>query len=536
MSLDQSFSRAIRNISQHGDTDIFPYPIETLIFYDEKQEVIALLKEMAGGFDDFIARYPPANSNTLAPVGYSGFRWATQIDPIWNAFYLGIVLSIAERIEAVRVPIKDKVVFSYRYNYDADSCDMFFESPGWAEYMEHSLEICNEQAWIVVCDISEFYPRLNHHKLENSLLQLGLDGNQTHILKSFLSNFSNTYSFGLPVGGPASRLLSELLLDQVDRLLIDNGIKFCRFADDLHIFANSYEESFKNLVFLTDVLFRNQGLQLQKSKTRIMSSTEFQGTSLLSSKFADTSSTSLEGQAKELLRFSMRFDPYAANAQVDYDKLREQIQSIDIIGLLKSELSKSQIHISLSKKIVSALRYIKGEQQGGALVSLMQNHETLYPIFANVLTTVKALFDEVDVNSQNEVMRILRELIVSGSHVFSVDLNLSYAVRLLALQNAASNSEILTQIFRSSRSSIIRRDIILAMARWRKWTWLSDLRTSFRFLDPIERRAFIIASFYLAEEGKHWREHLKLEFTPFEKLVCKWTAKRSADSKWSIPL
>jgi hypothetical protein len=103
-----------------------------------------------------------------------------------------------------------------------------------------------------------------------------------------LQNFSGTYSFGMPVGGPAARILSELLLNQIDSLLRFEGIEFCRFADDYHLFSDSYEGAFRNLVFLSEKLLMNQGLQLQKSKTRIMTGAEFVATSPLGHAVDDT--------------------------------------------------------------------------------------------------------------------------------------------------------------------------------------------------------------------------------------------------------
>jgi hypothetical protein len=55
------------------------------------------------------------------------------------------------------------------------------------------------------------------------------------------------------------------------------------------------------------------------------------------------------------MRLSLRFDPYSPTAVDDYEAMREELGKIDILGLLKSELVKSRIHISLSKKIVSAV-------------------------------------------------------------------------------------------------------------------------------------------------------------------------------------
>jgi hypothetical protein len=50
MSIDSHFSRAI-NIAHHGDTDVFPYPIENSLFHDCEPKIIDLLKEIHGDFD-----------------------------------------------------------------------------------------------------------------------------------------------------------------------------------------------------------------------------------------------------------------------------------------------------------------------------------------------------------------------------------------------------------------------------------------------------------------------------------------------------
>jgi hypothetical protein len=57
------------------------------------------------------------------------------------------------------------------------------------------------------------------------------------------------------------------------------------------------------------------------------------------------------------------------------------------------------------------------------------------------------------------------------------------------------------------------------MARWEAGFWLSDLRNRFRMLSPLERRAFILASYRLTDEGQHWRRSIKREFTPFEMII-----------------
>jgi hypothetical protein len=534
------FARAIANIAKYGDTDIFPFPIENHIFFDKANESIDLLADLNQNFAERLAQFPPSNARALAPISYTGFRWATQLDPLWNAFFLGLVLSIGDEIEKARITKNEETIFSYRFNADVNSVELFDQNYNWRTFMEKSLALATTRKFVVSCDISEFYPRLNRHRLDNALRQLTLRGDQPTKIMAFLANFSDTNSFGLPIGGPAARLLSELLLNQIDRLLRSEGIQFCRFADDFHLFADSYEDAFKALLFLSERLLSNQGLQLQKAKTKIMSGQEFIATSPLGTETEDAPAEGtppeLKEQSQNLMRLSIRFDPYSPTAADDYEALKDELGKIDILSLLKLELTKSRIHISLSRKIVAAIRYITEPQRSDAVLSLIQNADLLYPIYANVLLTAKSLYDELRPDVQSKIIEHVRTLIKEQSHVLQTELNLGYAIRLLACQAGPENEEILNKVYDRTRSTLIRRDVILAMARWRAAYWLSNLRTQFRTFSPSERRAYIVGSFTLTDEGKHWRHHIKAELSPFEEMVREWAANKFQSPNWTIPL
>jgi len=322
----------------------------------------------------------------------------------------------------------------------------------------------------------------------------------------FLGNFSNTNSYGIPVGGPASRILSELVLNQIDRLLRAEGIQFCRFADDFHLFCNTREEAYRSLLFLSDKLLQNQGLQLQKSKTRLMSNAEFKATSSFQlqdeQEPRETTSADLPARARGLLRFSLRFDPYSATAHEDYVLPQREIEKFDILELLKSELSKTRIHISLARKIINAIKFIDPSRREETVLSLLDNAELLYPVFSSVMLVAKATFDEIADATQLAIIEQTLDLIRGQSHVLKVDLNLIYAIRLLSSRQV-DGAEALAAIYKNTRSSLVRRDIILVMARWGVYFWLSDLRNNFRTLSPLERRAFILASYRRTDEGLH---------------------------------
>jgi hypothetical protein len=557
------FERALANITRYGDTDIFPFPIESHVFYDKQSETISLLMDYYSEFAQRLANSSPANINALVPIGYTGFRSATQIDPIWNAFFLGLVLSISDDIERARLPKQDNIVFSYRLNDDSNSPDLFDQNYNWRSFMEASLGHASNSKFVVTCDISEFYPRLNHHRLDNALRQLRIRGDQPKKIMDFLSNYSGTYSFGLPVGGPAARILSELLLNQIDRLLRAEGIRFSRFADDFHLYANSYEEAFKALLFLSEKLLDNQGLQLQKAKTRIMSGQEFIATSPLHLDRTDSpagdrsgapnsdapdlngagseapavaSAPNLEEQSQNLLRLSVRFDPYSPTAEADYELLKDEVGKIDLIPLLRAELLKSRVHISLSKKIVAAIRYINDPQRGQAILSLIEKAELLYPVYANVLFTAKSLYDDLSANIQEGIIGHVRTLLKTESHVLQTELHLCYAVRLLSCSPGPENEEVLNKIYRQTNSLLVRRDIILAMAKWGAAYWLSNLKTEFRTISRPERRAFIVASYILIDEGKHWRQHIAPELFPLEILIRDWASEKIQIPNWTVPL
>jgi hypothetical protein len=539
---------ATENIVKHGDTDIFPFPFENYAFFDKRSEIVDLIVEYDEHFEEYLTRFSPLNVSSLTPVTYSGFRWATQIDPIWNAHFLSCVLALSQKMEDARLPKTDNVVFSYRSQPDRDTGDLFDRAYGWFQFMEHSIQLSSEFEFVVACDISEFYPRLGYHRLENALMQIAGDTPYPKRIMHFLSNYSRTRSFGLPIGGPAARMLSEITINQVDRLLIGNGVKFARFADDYHLFAESREDAYRHLIFLSEKLFDNQGLSLQKAKTRIMTSGEFRATSPLKHQTQSDAQAgdvqSSESGPRELLRFSLWFDPYSKTAKEDYERLRTEIRKFDIIKLLKDELAKSRIHTALAKKVVAAVRYLDDKPEQGssrsakdeAVLSILENCDVLYPIFSSVLLMIDQVFAELSAKAKGEVIDALQKLVKKRSHVFRVDVHLAFAVRVLSHSNTPENQALLQQVYEERTSPIVRRDIILVMARWREWYWLSDIRNRFRELSGPERRAFIVASYILKDEGNHWRDHIDKELNPFESFILSWAGQKANHPRWIIPL
>lgn len=520
---------AINNIVHHGDTDIFPFPFERFMLHDKTEEIINIIHEYNEDFKRSLAKNAPSNVNSLSPVNYFGFRWATQIDYIWNVYFLACVLVIWRKIEAARIGVEEECVFSYRLSPNNETGALFNKELGFRSFMNKSFSLASEYEFVTICDISEFYPRLGHHRLENALMQIDGSSGYSKKIMGFLSNFSRTNSFGLPIGGPAARILSELTINQIDRLLLGKGIKFTRFADDYHIFSKSQEDAYASLIFLSEKLFMNQGLTLQKSKTRIMSGGEFRATMPPIDTRAGVESLDdredvdkKQYQRENLLAFSLRFDPYSPNAKEEYEQLKSEIQKYDVLSILKDELKKTRVHTALTKKLINAIKYMDESSRNQAIISVMENIDILYPIFSSVLLAIEANINEMSREAKNFAKSKIIRLIKENSHVFRVDVHLAYAVRVLFHFNEPDVISILQNIYEERSSPIIRRDIILTMARHKEWYWLSDLKNKFRQLSAQERRAFIVASFVLKDEGNHWRNHIESELTTYESLISKW--------------
>ena len=77
MDMRQFFNRALGNIAKYGDTDIFPFPFETHIFFDKPKEVVDLLMDIDANFADRLRQFPPSNISALAPVTLLQLRLTT---------------------------------------------------------------------------------------------------------------------------------------------------------------------------------------------------------------------------------------------------------------------------------------------------------------------------------------------------------------------------------------------------------------------------------------------------------------------------
>jgi hypothetical protein len=522
-TINKSMRFAIENIIRFGDTDIFPYPIERQVFRENKEKTIDLLEKMYNAFDIFIDYMPIEHEKILNAVGYTGFRQGTQIDPIWNAYLLGIVCLIGEDIEKVRIDKKKEIVFSYRFKPNVSDYTIFDKNYGWVSFQKKSVEIAQQNNFVLTCDISDFYPRIYHHRLENALKKATNNSEIIRQIKNILNHLSVGVSYGLPVGGPAARLLSELLLNRVDLLLLSQNIQFCRFVDDYVFFAESKEQIYGNLVYLSEGLLNNEGLSLQKNKTRILTSAEF----LETSRFSDINEpeSQEEKDKRDFIKIHLHYDPYSDTADEDYETLKDEINKFDIIGMLAKEMQKTRVSEGLTRKLIKAITHLETTVKNQAVLSLLDNFHVLYPILPTVMILLINIIDDISTDVKQKIFSNIHDLLRTKSYLFKVPVNLSFAIRVLSYDNSEETDSILINIFSETPLMTIKRDIILILAQHNADYWISDQLKKYNVSTPWEKRSLLIASYILEDEGREWRKRHK-NISDFDKILLEWAGKQ----------
>lgn len=529
---------ALKNISSYGDTDIFPYPIENALFYDMSNEAITIVDKMISQMDEIRSGLYPINRVSISvPVGYTGYRWTTFIDPWWNAALLSIVLSISEQIECYRKPALDNCIFSYRIKLNEDTGECFDKDFNWRKFYETSMQKAKQYKCVVRFDIADFYNRIYHHRLDNALEnRIGIEKGKVDKIMKVLMTLSGNVSYGLPVGGNAARILAEAYLATIDKVLDTEGVPFCRFVDDFILFAMSKEEAYQFLNISADLLMKSEGLTLQKNKTVIMTSSEFENHAI--SLLEGEEDLKLDKQRNTFYKMHIHYDPYSLTAIEDYEELKSRIAEFDLISFINSEVKKSKIHQSFAKQIISAIKFLDKDRIELAIAVIIENIESLYTIFPNVIQMIIKVIDGCNENTKVEVREKICRLINEDSYLMQTENNACYIVRLLSHLPETSSSRAINLLYgRPGASELLKSNCILAMVNMKEYEWLSSKKTNYNSMSILEKRAFYSASFYLRDEGAHWRRSIVNFLDEGSKALGEWIAtKYPAHTSWKLPI
>jgi RNA-directed DNA polymerase len=129
--------------------------------------------------------------------------------------------------------------------------------------------------WVVDIDLEKFFDRVNHDVLMSRLARRIKDKRVLRLIRRYLQagmmskGLTTVRREGTPQGGPLSPLLSNILLDELDKELERRGHKFCRYADDCNIYVRSRSAGERVMKSLTSFLEQRLRLQVNAEKSAV---------------------------------------------------------------------------------------------------------------------------------------------------------------------------------------------------------------------------------------------------------------------------
>lgn len=135
---------------------------------------------------------------------------------------------------------------------------------------------------VVDIDLEKFFDRVNHDVLMSKLAKVIEDKRLLKIIRAFLNAGIMRQGVcmerveGTPQGGPLSPLLSNIMLDELDKELEKRGHKFCRYADDCNVYVKSLQAGRRVMESLKQFLNKKLKLKVNEGKSSVARVTERQ--------------------------------------------------------------------------------------------------------------------------------------------------------------------------------------------------------------------------------------------------------------------
>lgn len=508
----EHFKRAALEVAKHGDNDTLPFDIDVKFCGDKAQELASVALGFYRELEALEISKCRERMNALkiyterliAPSGPAGFRVVTKIHPFWNVFLNGLAIALAEHLE----PQRFKCAHSYRFLADGGE-QLFDPARSWRAFKEATVEHADAvgvDAVIVQTDISSFYEHVSHHHIEN--LIAGLTGNE-HIAKQINALLSKIFagrSFGLPVGGQAARILAELILHEVDRKLSWEGIQWHRYVDDYVLVAPDNSSAYRALGVLAHALM-DYGLSLNKGKTVILSSKHYQ----------DYVRAQLGGddeEAAKLRSIDLRFDPYSDNPDVDYESLKETVDTLEVRQLLNRELEKALPDSFLVTQIGRTMP-LHEPMAALEIATTLLSRENMHSFRASFSTIMRGIAnlrrEERFISIHDGIDRLLDDVPRHSAHLLRLDTNMLHYLRTIRFRRTTTREMFIAQLFERTRLETVRRACIACWRIWADQTAFNQLRNRWPELRSESQRAYWFASFAFGGEGDKARTLVRRE-------------------------
>lgn len=498
------FERAAREIALRGDNDTLPFDLDVKFINQSANE----LATIAFGFYSELKGGPLRQNKIrldgmsvfserlLAPSGPNGFRVVTKIHPFWNVYLNGLAIAIAETLE----PQRQERAHSYRFLPQNEE-QLFDPNRSWRAFKESTVKHANDagkEAVIVQTDISSFYEHVSHHYLENFINDLGGDSAIIAAqINALLGHFSAKRSFGLPVGGQAARILAELFLSYIDTALTTAGVNWHRYVDDYVLVAANTADAYRALDLVAQALL-DYGLSLNKSKTVFLSSRHYQD--YVRAQLGDN-----DEEAMKLRSIDLKFDPYSDEPHVDYESLKETVESLEVRKLLNRELEKALPDNFLVAQIGRTMR-LHSSHVALEIATTLLGSTNLHAFRSSFSTIMRGLAhlrsDAGFADIHSDIDSLLDAVPEHSGHLLQVDTNRLHYLRCLRFSKTTARSMYIQGLFEGTHSSVLQRACIECWRSWNDRVAFNRLRNRWIQMTSDCQRVFWLATFSFGDEGR----------------------------------
>ena len=138
------------------------------------------------------------------------------------------------------------------------------------------LEYLNDEYnWIVDIDLEKFFDTVNQDKLITIIVKTIKDGDVISLIRKYLSagvmvnGIKMKTKVGTPQGGNLSPLLSNIMLNELDKELDARGLNFVRYANDCIILVKSEKAANRVLTSITKFIEKKLGLKVNAEKSKV---------------------------------------------------------------------------------------------------------------------------------------------------------------------------------------------------------------------------------------------------------------------------
>jgi len=134
--------------------------------------------------------------------------------------------------------------------------------------------------WVIELDLEKFFDKVNHDKLMGLLAKKLSDKGTLKLIRSYLTSgimeggVVSPRTEGTPQGSPLSPLLSNIVLNELDKELESRGHRFVRYADDCSIYVRSEKSAHRVMETVTEYIESKLKLKVNRTKSKVSHPTE----------------------------------------------------------------------------------------------------------------------------------------------------------------------------------------------------------------------------------------------------------------------